>query len=76
MLKSYPLCASHNSMTFSPAKRSSPTRIMVVIHEKSIKRRNLAYTAWMTRDQNVLGYLFSSLTRETLMHVSPCTSLA
>jgi hypothetical protein len=50
--------------------------IMVVIHEKSIKRRNLAYTAWMTRDQNVLGYLFSSLTRETLMHVSPCTSLA
>jgi hypothetical protein len=42
----------------------------VIIDEKSIKQRNPAYTAWMAHDQAVLGYLLSSLTRETLMYVS------
>jgi hypothetical protein len=35
---------------------------------------NPAYVAWVTRDQAVLEYLLSSLTRETLMHVSRCTT--
>jgi alpha-D-ribose 1-methylphosphonate 5-triphosphate synthase subunit PhnH len=48
----------------------------VIIDEKSIKQRNPAYTAWMAHDQAVLGYLLSSLTRETLMYVSRCTSSA
>jgi uncharacterized membrane protein YgcG len=50
--------------------------ITVTIDKKSVKQRNPAYTAWMARDQTVLGYLLSSLTRETLMHVSWCTSSA
>jgi hypothetical protein len=56
-------------------EKEPDTEITVIIDEKSIKQRNPAYTAWMARDQAVLGYLFLSLTRETLMHVSRCTSL-
>jgi hypothetical protein len=47
--------------------------ITFVINEKSVKQRNPAYTTWMERDQATLGYLLSSLTHETLMHVSCCT---
>jgi hypothetical protein len=36
---------------------------------------NPAYMAWMMRDQAILGYLLSLLTRETLMHVSQCMML-
>jgi hypothetical protein len=43
--------------------------ITIMVEEKSITQRNPAYTAWMVHDQAVLGYVFSSLTRETLMHV-------
>jgi hypothetical protein len=50
--------------------------ITIIINEKYIKQRNPAYTTWMVRDQVVLGCLFSSLTCETLMHASHCTSLA
>jgi hypothetical protein len=50
--------------------------ITVMIDEKSVKQRNPAYMAWMARDQTILGYLLSSLTCETLMHVSRCTSSA
>jgi hypothetical protein len=32
--------------------------------------------AWMARDQAVLGYILSTLTRETLLHVSRCTTAA
>jgi hypothetical protein len=31
---------------------------------------NPVYTRWMTRDQVLLGYIFSSLTREVLMSVT------
>jgi uncharacterized membrane protein YgcG len=53
--------------------------IIVMIDEKLVKHRNPAYTALMARDQAVLGYLLSSLTHETLMHVllvSRCTTSA
>jgi uncharacterized membrane protein YgcG len=50
--------------------------IIVMIDEKLVKQRNPAYTALMARDQAVLGYLLSSLTHETLMHVSRCTTSA
>jgi alpha-D-ribose 1-methylphosphonate 5-triphosphate synthase subunit PhnH len=33
--------------------------ITVIVDEKSIKQRNPTYTAWMARDQVVLGYLLS-----------------
>jgi hypothetical protein len=39
-----------------------------------VKQRNPTYTTWMARDQAVLGYLLSSLTHETLMHVLRCTT--
>jgi hypothetical protein len=35
---------------------------------------NPAYVAWVALDQAVLRHLQSSLTRETLMHVSRCTT--
>jgi hypothetical protein len=41
-----------------------------------VKQPNPAYSAWVARDQAVLGYLLSSLTRETLLHVSRCKTSA
>jgi hypothetical protein len=38
------------------------------------KETNPAYILWIARDQAVLGYVLSSLTLETLMHVSRCTT--
>jgi hypothetical protein len=40
------------------------------------KEPNPAYASWVARDQAILGYVLSSLTRETLMHVSRCSTLA
>jgi hypothetical protein len=37
---------------------------------------NPAYASWVARHQAVLGYLLSSLTHETLLHVSRCTTVA
>jgi hypothetical protein len=39
-----------------------------------IEEENPAYALWITRDQSVLGYLLSSLTREVLTSVSTLTS--
>jgi hypothetical protein len=50
--------------------------LFVIIDGKPIKQRNPAYSAWVVRDQVILGYLLLTLTRETLMHVSRCSSLA
>jgi hypothetical protein len=44
--------------------------ITTVVDDKPVKQYNPAYTPWVARDQAVLGYLLSTLTRETLMHVS------
>jgi hypothetical protein len=54
---------------------SAPNKHLVVINpDKSTSSTpNPAYTSWVARDQAVLGYLLSSLTRETLLHVSRCT---
>jgi hypothetical protein len=38
------------------------------------KEANPAYALWVARDQAVLVYVLSSLTRETLMHVSRCST--
>jgi hypothetical protein len=62
-----------NDLLTSEEKQSDKE---ITIDEKSVKQRNPAYTAWMVRDQVVLGYLYSLLTRETLMHVLRCTSSA
>jgi hypothetical protein len=48
--------------------------ITKIVDEKSVQEPNPAYVLWVTRDQAVLGFLLSWLTRETLMHASHCTS--
>jgi hypothetical protein len=50
--------------------------ISSIIDNKSVKSRNPAYSAWVARDQAVLGYLLSTLTRETLQHVLWCSTMA
>jgi hypothetical protein len=54
------------------AEESPEQFVSIPNADKTItKQVNPTYVAWMARDQAVLGYLLSSLTRETLMHVSP-----
>jgi hypothetical protein len=48
----------------------------MIVDDKPVKSHNSAYSAWVARDQAVLGYLLSTLTRETLQHVSRCSTLA
>jgi hypothetical protein len=50
--------------------------ITTIIDNKQVKQRNPVYSAWVARDQAVLCYLLSMLTRETLQHVSRCTTSA
>jgi hypothetical protein len=50
--------------------------ITSVVDNKLIKSRNSAYSVWVARDQAVLGYLLSTLTHETLQHVSRCSTSA
>jgi uncharacterized membrane protein YgcG len=56
----------------------APEQYLVVtnVDKTTTKQINPAYTSWIARDQAVLGYLLSSLTRETLLHVSRCTTAA
>jgi hypothetical protein len=55
----------------SPAKKLSTE-----IDGKTIKQPNPMYTVWVAQGQAVLGYLLSTLTHETLMHVSRCATAA
>jgi hypothetical protein len=50
----------------------APEEFIIVNNDNktTTKQRNLAYVSWVARDQVVLSYLLSSLTRETLQHVS------
>jgi hypothetical protein len=48
--------------------------ITKIVDEKFVQEPNPTYVLWVTRDQAVLEFLLSSLMRETLMHVSRCTS--
>jgi hypothetical protein len=41
-----------------------------------VEQHNLVYPQWIARDQGVLGYLLSSLIRETLVMVGTCTHTA
>jgi hypothetical protein len=50
--------------------------LTTIIDDKPVKSRNPAYSTWVARDQAVLGYLLSTLTHETLQHVSRCSTSA
>jgi hypothetical protein len=54
---------------------SAPDKHLVITNadESITSTPNPAYTSWIARDQTVLSYLLSSLTREMLLHVSRCT---
>jgi hypothetical protein len=54
------------------AEKAPDKELTVVIDGKSEQQCNPAYTAWVARDQAVLGYIMSTLTREMLLHVSRC----
>jgi hypothetical protein len=43
--------------------------ITSIVDDKPVKSCNPAYLVWVARDQAILGYLLSMLTRETLQHV-------
>jgi hypothetical protein len=57
---------------FTGDDTAPPKQIVVTNNDKTTT--NPAYDMWVARDQAVLRYLLSSLTRETLMHVSRCTT--
>jgi hypothetical protein len=63
-----------SSTDSSPALRQY--LIVTNVDKTTSKESNPAYASWMARDQAVLGYVLSSLTRETLMHVSRCSTAA
>jgi hypothetical protein len=50
--------------------------ISSIVDNKPAKSRNPTYSTWVARDQAVLGYLLSTLTHETLQHVSRCSIVA
>jgi uncharacterized membrane protein YgcG len=61
----------------SGAEESPEEYISITNADKTVvKQPNPAYSAWVAQDQAVLGYLLSSLTRETLLHVSRCKTSA
>jgi hypothetical protein len=62
-------------MTFLTGVKMAPAKeITTVVNDKPVKQANPMYTMWVARDQVVLGYLMSTLMRETLMHVSRCAT--
>jgi hypothetical protein len=52
------------------------TEITTMVDDKPVKQPNPTYIVWDAKDQAILGYLLSILTRETLMHVSRCATSA
>jgi hypothetical protein len=59
------------------AEKVPEQSISVTNDDKTVSKEiNPSYIAWIARDQSVLGYIISSLTRETMMHVSWCTTAA
>jgi hypothetical protein len=48
--------------------------LIITIDKKLVQQANLTYASWVTRDQAILGFLLSSLTREMLIHISRCST--
>jgi hypothetical protein len=57
-------------------EKAPDKEITIKVDGKTEQQRNPADTAWLAQDQAVLGYILSTLTRETLLHVSRCTIAA
>jgi hypothetical protein len=63
---------------FLTCAEKTPSKIITSKDDKGqvVEEHNPAYSQWVARDQAVLGYLLSSLTRETLVTVVTCTCAA
>jgi hypothetical protein len=57
-------------------EKAREKEITVLTNDKSTQQWNPAYTAWVAQDQAIIGYILSTLTYETLMHVSRCSTPA
>ncbi|CAN6248679.1 unnamed protein product [Urochloa humidicola] len=53
-----------------------PVEIDVKVGEKMEKQPNPEHAEWVVKDQNLLSYLLSTLSREALMAVFTCTTAA
>jgi hypothetical protein len=60
---------------FLTVTEKAPPKTLLTKDDKGngMHQHNPAYSQWVTRDQAVLGYLLSSLTRETLVTVATST---
>jgi hypothetical protein len=63
---------------FLTGAEKAPSKIITSKDDKGqvVEEHNPAYSQWVAHDQVVLGYLLSSLTRETLVTVATCTHAA
>jgi hypothetical protein len=63
---------------FLNGDEKSPAKTLITKDDKgnNVHQHNPAYSQWVARDQAVLGYLLSSLTRETLVAIATCTCAA
>jgi hypothetical protein len=63
---------------FLTGAEKAPSKIITSKDDKGqvIEQHNPAYSQWVAHDQAVLGYLLSSLTRESLVMVATCTRTA
>ena len=50
-----------------------PQTVIIKSGDKDIQEANPEFIKWVALDQQVLGYLFSSLSREVLAHVASMT---
>jgi hypothetical protein len=81
----YPLWRAHLLPTIRATQEDlltgddvAPAKTVVITNtdKSSTTMTNPAYASWVARDQAILGYLLSSLTHETLLHVSRSTTAA
>jgi tRNA(Met) C34 N-acetyltransferase TmcA len=70
------ICAAQLEDLLLGIEKALDKELTMVIDGKSEQQRNPAYTAWVARDQAVLGYIMSTLTHETLLHISRCPTAA
>jgi hypothetical protein len=70
------ICAAQLEDLLTGHEATPAKTVSVTVGNKEAQQPNPAYAKWVARDQSVLGYLLSSLTREALLHVTTCTTAA
>jgi hypothetical protein len=71
------LSCAHRQLEDLTGDDHKPAKLVSIKNSDSVMEQpNPEYTKWETRDQALLGYLLSSLSRETLMGVTTHTTSA